>query len=162
MKKRAKVGLLGGIILIVLTLPSYAMYFVPQKYVFIFSCWSCLLHLSIFPGVGALAVRNSPTLNDLKQVSIDSALAGLLTGTIFGVMAFINSIIVSAFGLTGKYVQNLPYESQEMLAQTGFDTLFSLRGQIVIMLCSVPITIGFGVLLSILGGILYRSIKKAK
>lgn len=162
MKKRTKVGLIGGIIFIILTLPSYAMYFVPQNYVFIFSCWSCLLHLSIFPVVGVFSVRNSPYLNDLKQVSKDSALAGLLTGSIFGTMAFINSIIASSIGLTGKYVQSLPIESRELLSRTGFDTLFSLRGQIVIMLCTIPITIGFGVLLSVLGGIVYRSIKKDK
>lgn len=162
MEKRTKVGLFGGIIFIILTLPSYAMYFVPQNYVYFFSCWSCLLHLSIFPVVGVFSVRNSPNLNDLKQVSKDSALAGLITGTIFGAMAFINAVIASSIGLTGRYVQNLPLESQRFLSRTGFDTLFSLRGQIVIMLCTIPITIGFGVLLSVLGGIVFRSIKKDK
>ena len=160
MKRRTKVGLIGGISFIALTLPSYAMYFVPQTYVYFFSCWSCLLHLTIYPIVGIFSVRNSSNLNDLKQAAIDSALAGLITGTIFGAMAFINSIIASVFGLTGRYVQNLPLESQEILSQTGFDILYSLWGQIGIMLCSIPITVGFGALLSVVGGIVYRSIKK--
>jgi hypothetical protein len=162
MKKRARAGIIGGILFIVLTLPSYAMYFVPQNYVLIFSCWSCLLHLTIFPAVGVFSVRNSPSLNDLKQVSKDSALAGVIAGAIFGTMAFINSIVTSLLGLTERYAQNLPLESQELLSQTGFDFVYTLQGQIAIMLCTIPITIGFGVLLSVLGGIVYRSIKKGK
>lgn len=160
MKKRTKIGIYGGVAYILLTLPSYGVYFVPQEFAPLFSCWSCLLILILFPTVGAFAASSTSPPRDGKQGSKDGAIAGFITGSIFGTMALINSIIVSSLGIPQRYIQQLPPESQEILTQSGIDALYSVGGQIAIMLCAIPVTIGLGVMLSTLGGLIYSSLRK--
>ena len=159
MKKRTKIGIIGGIAYIVLTLLSYGMLFVPQLMP-IFSYWDWILLIIIFPAVGAYTSSYIRPPRDRKQVSKESAIAGLITGSICGAMALMNPIIVSSLGLTQRYFQLLPLESQELLAQSGVDSLFTLGGQVEIMLCVISVIIVFGVLLSTLGGLVYSSLRK--
>lgn len=162
MDKKTKIGLLGGAAYIVLSLPIYAMYFVPQELTCLFSCWSCLLPLSIYPAVGAFTAAAVQPPRESQMVAKESAVAGLIASGLFGIMSFINSIILSSLGITQRYIQQLPFESRQLLNETGLDSLYTLGGQIAIMLCVIPITIGFGVLLSTIGGVVYAAIRKDK
>jgi hypothetical protein len=162
MKKRTRIGVIGGIVYVVLTLPNHAVYFVPQDLSCIFSCWACLLPITIFPAVGAFTAASIEAPCEPKEASKDSAVAGFIAGSIFGAMTFINSIIVTSLRLPERYLQQLPPESQEILTRTGIDSLYSFTGQITVMICAIPITIGVGVLLSTLSGLVYSSIREVE
>ena len=160
MKKRTKIGIIGGIAYIVLKLLSYGLLFGPQELMPIFSYLSYILLIIIFPAVGAYTSSCIRPPRDRKQVSKESAIAGLITGSICGAMVLMNPIIVSSLGLTQQYFQLLSLEAQEFLAQSGVDSLFTWGGQVEIILCVISVIIVFGVLLSTLGGLVYSSLRK--
>jgi hypothetical protein len=160
MRAWLKAGILGGILQVALTLPAFAIYVLPEDTGLIVSLCVCLPFFLLYPAIGSLASYWLTPPRTIRQGAITGSLAGLLAASIDGVITTLLSIIIAVMGLPQRYLQQLSPDTLEALRRSGMDSLFTVSGQIVASLCTVPIHILFGVVFGCVGGMLYAAMKK--
>ncbi len=111
-----KAGGVGAVILIVLSVLSY----IPCV-----GCFTLILTLAAYAGIGALAAKWMPPIRTAGQGAGTGAAAAVLAGLIAGLVIMVISAIY--FVITGgtaqmtAALQDLPPEQAQMLAEMGID-----------------------------------------
>jgi hypothetical protein len=162
MRPWIKAGVAGGVLQIVFTLPILLFYFLPIGIGLIFalcvSCFFCLL----YPVPGILGAYWTPVPRTTSQAAKTGALAGLLATGIDSVATLILVLITSLLGLTERYVEQFIPNATEIIQQSGSGFWFSTGGQLLQAGITLIFHVIIGVILSVLGGMIFVAIRKEK
>jgi len=122
----------------------------------------CCFYFLLYPVPGILAAHWMPVPRETSQVAITGALAGLLATVIGSIATLLLTLGVSLAGLNERYVEQIVPNAQEILRQNGMGFWFSMEGQLLQVGISLIFHIITGVVLSVLGGIIYAAIRKER
>ncbi len=154
MRPFLKAGLIGGAILVVISLLSL----IP-----VLGCVSLPLVLIGYLVVGALAAHYMSPRRETGRAAGQGALAGLIASLISGIVqTVLTPLGFSMSGGAEMLVAQLPAETLQQLQQAGIDpnVLFSgatMAG--VSLLCCLPVSLLIGAGLGALGGVIYAAAK---
>jgi hypothetical protein len=160
MRAWVKAGVIGGIIQILLTIPTPVIYLLPADAGSIVSLCICLPFFFSYPVVGILAAHWLTPPRDTRQGAIAGSQAGLLAAGIDSVATGMLTIIIALLGLPQRYLDQLTPEMLEAVQRSGMESMFTTGGQIVTTLCSLPIHALLGVVFGCVGGLIYAAVKK--
>jgi hypothetical protein len=160
MKPWIKAGVLGGILQIIFTLPILFFYALPLGIGSLFSLCVCCLFFLTYPVPGILVAHWLPSERETGQIVRNGALAGLLATGIDSVGTLLLVLGISLTGLNERYIQQVMPEAMEILRQSGMEFWFSTGGQLLQTSIGSIFHIVTGVLLSILGSVIYVAMKK--
>lgn len=160
MKASTKAGVVGGILQIMFTLPILLFYVMPVGLGFLFSLCVCSLFFLVYPVPGVLAVHWMPPPRETGQILRNGALAGLIATVIDSLATLLLVLGVAVTGINERYIERIMPNAMEILRQNGMEFWFSTGGQLLQTGVSLIFHIITGVLLSILGGIIYDALRK--
>lgn len=160
MKPWIKAGVMGGIVQIVFTLPILLIYVLPVGIgMFVSFCFCCFFFL-LYPVPGILGAYWMPSPRATGQVAVTGALAGLLATVLDGIATLLLVLVTAQTGLTERYIEGIMPNANEILQQSGMEFWLSTGGQLLQTGISLIFHVITGVILSVLGGIIYVSVKK--
>jgi hypothetical protein len=160
MKPWVKAGTVGGILQIVFTLPIILIYFLPLGAGTLVALCTCCLFLLTYLVPGVLGVYWTPpplTSNDGIRIG---ALAGLLATILDSLVTLLLVLIISLAGLNDRYLAQFIPNAQEIIQQSNLGFWFSTGGMLLQTCFSLIFHIVFGVVISVLGAMVYFSVKK--
>ena len=159
MKAWLKTGLIGGLILGIVTIIGTFSYKLPETVIIglFLSCFNLCTFILLYPLIGVVAVAWDPS----KPESIDGAklgaLAGLIAGIIDGVFTVISAVINIFVGGSEYLISNIPREAitpfQERMYEAVSSPVYILSGAIIGSLFSILFAVGLGAL----GGFLFST-----
>lgn len=160
MKPWVKAGIASGILQIIFTLPILLVYILPVGIGSLFALCVCSFFFLSYPVPGILAAYWLPSPRDTGQIVKSGALAGLLATGIDSIATLLLVLGISLTGLNERYIEQMMPNAMEVLQQSGMEFWFSTGGQLLQTAVGSIIHMITGVLLSILGGIIYIAVKK--
>lgn len=131
MRAWVKAGIIGGIIQILLTIPTPVIYLLPADTGSIVSLCICLSFFFSYPVAGILAAHWLTPPRETRQGAIAGSLAGLLAAGIDSVATVILTIIIALLGLPQRYLDQLTPDMLEAVQKSGMESVFTTGGQIV-------------------------------
>ncbi len=159
MKPWIKAGIVGGILQIVFTLPSFAAFYLPLAVGGLLSILSLCFFLFLYPLPGGLDVHWTVEPRTERQSMVAGALAGLLSTIIYGAATLIMVIVLSLTGGFEAYLRRLMPEVMDLIQESGMSFLFSTG----VLLAEMSILLLFHVFLvvaiSTLGSVVYAGAK---
>ncbi len=159
MKPWIKAGIVGGILQIIFTLPSFAAFYLPLGIGGTLSLCTCCLFFLLYPLPGVLDVHWSPEQRTEGKLAFAGALAGLLAAGIDSVATLLLVVALSLSGGFERYLQQAIPNEMEMFRQTGMDFMFSTGGLLVQTGIGLIFHILTAVVLSALGSLVYAGMK---
>lgn len=159
MKPWVKAGIIGGVLQILFTLPSFALIYLPIGIGGAISLIACCLFFFLYPLPGVLDVHWSAESRAERNVIFAGALAGLLATVIDSIATFLLIWLVSATGGFEKYLQTAMPVEMEMINQSGIGFLFSTASILLQTSIGLIFHIVTGVVLSAFGGLVYAGMK---
>lgn len=160
MKPWVKAGIWGGILQIVFTAPIILIYFLPVGIGSFVALCTCCLFLFTYPVPGILCIHWTPLPQIQDQGIKTSAFAGLLATGLDSIATLLLVLGVSIAGLNEKYIGQFMPNVQESVDQSGLGFWFSTSGVLLQSCFSLIFHIVFGTIISVLGGMIYSSMKK--
>ena len=160
MQSWLKAGLLGGLVLSVLTLSNTLIYVLPQAPGAVISCCLSLVFFLVYPAIGVLAAYWLKPPRTLGQGAKAGALAGLAAGLIDGIVSVLWTIVMALLGLSQQYFNELPVESLRLLRQMGMEWLLGPGGMALMSCCGGLIGVVWAVGFGALGGTIFAAIKR--
>jgi hypothetical protein len=160
MKLWIKAGVLGGVLQIIFTLPILLFYALPVGIGSLFSLCVCCFFFLIYPVPGILVAHWLPAPRETGQIVRSGALAGLLATGIDSLATLLLVLGLSLTGITERYIERIMPNAMEILQQSGMEFWFSTGGQLLQTSFYLIFHIITGILLSILGGVIYTGIRK--
>ncbi len=152
MRPFLKAGLIGGAILVVISLLSL----IP-----VLGCVSLPLTLIGYLAVGALAVHYMPPRRESGRAAGQGALAGLIASLIAGlVQAILTPLGYSMSGGAETLLAQLPPDTLQQLQQAGVDPNVLFSGGALAgfsLICCLPVGLLIGAGLGALGGVIYAA-----
>ncbi len=159
MKPWIKAGLIGGILQIAFTLPSFAAFYLPLGIGGLLSSLACCLFLFLYPLPGILEVYWSREVRGEGKIIFAGALAGLLAGGLDGIATLLLVWIASVTGGFVGYLQKAMPNEMELIDQAGLGFMFSTPGLLVQTSLALLFHIFSVVVISALAGLIYSGMK---
>jgi hypothetical protein len=159
MKPWIKAGLIGGILQIIFTLPSFAAIYLPLGIGGVLSLLTCCLFFFLYPLPGILEAYWSPDARGEGKIIYAGARAGLLATSLDGIAAFLLMFLVSVTGGIDRYLRTAMPNEMEMIERSGMAFLFSTGSLLAQTAVGLIFHIFSGVVVSALAGLVYSGMK---
>jgi hypothetical protein len=127
MRPWLKAGLIGGGVLVLLTIIANLGMLFPKASTII-SCCLCIPILLAYPGTGALAAYWLTPPRTAGEGAKEGALAGVIAGAIDGVVSVILSLVLGTAGVYQQALSQLPPETMEALEEMGLSGMYTAGG----------------------------------
>ena len=160
MKPWVKAGVVGGILQVIFTLPIMLIYFLPLGVGSLLAVCVCSFFFLLYPVPGILGLHWTPSPRNTSQGATVGALAGLLATGIDSIATLLLVLATSLLGLNERYIEQIMPNAMDVIRQQGMEFWFSTGGMLLQTAISLIFHIITGVILSILGGVIYVAIKK--
>jgi hypothetical protein len=154
-----KAGLIGGILQIVFTLPSFAAFYLPLGIGGILSSFACCLFLFLYPLPGVMEAYWSKDVRGEGKIILNGALAGLLATGLDGIITLLLVWIASVTGGFTGYLQRAMPNEMDLIDQAGLGFMFSTPSLLVQTSLALLFHIFSGVVVSALAGLVYSGMK---
>jgi hypothetical protein len=159
MKPWIKAGLIGGILQIVFTLPSFAAFYLPLGIGGLLSTLACCAFLFLYPLPGVLEAHWSRDARGEGKIVLGSAMAGFLATGLDGIFTFLLVWIASASGGITRYLQKAMPNEMDLIDQSGMGFMFETPALLVQLSLGILFHIFSGVVVSALAGLVYSGMK---
>jgi len=136
MRPWLKAGLVGSVVLSVLTVLTTLMYVLPPEAGAIAGCCVCLPFFLVYPAIGVLAAFWTPPPRSAGQGARAGALAGLVAGVVDGVVTVVWMLGLVLLGISERYLAQFPPEAIYTLKESGLYFLMTGSGLMGTALCN--------------------------
>ncbi len=150
-------GLIGAIVLVVLTALNLAAYLLPAGSRLLLATCVCAPLLPAYLGTGLLAAHWSGPPRSLRRGALIGALAGLVAGGVDAVFSAFAYLLLAFGGVYGHSLSRMPAEQLDLGRQSGFGFMYTSRGLLAYDLCSTPVCLVFAIACAALGGLIYAA-----
>jgi hypothetical protein len=159
MKPWIKAGLIGGILQIIFTLPSFAVLYLPLGIGGMLSSLACCVFLFLYPLPGILEAYWSRDLRGEGKIIFAGALAGLLATGLSSIITFLLVWVASASGGFTDYLQKAMPSEMDLIDQAGMGFMFETPALLIQTVLGLLFHIFSGVVVSALAGLVYSGMK---
>jgi hypothetical protein len=159
MKPWIKAGLIGGILQIVFTLPSFAALYLPLGIGGMLSSLACCLFLFLYPLPGILEAYWSRDVRGEGKIIFAGALAGLLATGLNSIVTLLLIWVASASGGFTDYLQKAMPNEMDLINQAGLAFMFETPALLIQAGFGLLFHVFSGVVVSALAGLVYSGMK---
>lgn len=159
MKPWIKAGLIGGILQIVFTLPSFAALYLPPGMGGLLGTLTCCLFLFLYPLPGILEAHWFREIRGEGKVMLAGALAGLFATGLDGFVTLLLVLIASITGGFDGYLRSVMPNEMNLIDQAGMGFMFSTTSLLIQTSIGLLFHIFSGVVVSALAGLVYSGMK---
>jgi hypothetical protein len=159
MKPWIKAGLVGGILQIVFTLPSFAAFYLPLGIGGMLSSLTCCLFLFLYPLPGILEAYWTRDARGEGKIIFAGALAGLLATGLDGIVTLLLIWVASVSGGFTGYLQKAMPNEMDLIDQAGLTFMFETPALLIQAGFGLLFHIFSGVVVSALAGLVYSGMK---
>jgi len=160
MKPWLKAGLIGGVVLSVLTILTSVSSLLSPEVGCVVGCCLCIPSLLAYLGIGALAALWLPAPRTAGTGAKEGAIAGVVAGAINGLISVVMTVATGT-GMYQQAFQQLPPESLYALEEMGLMNLFSsTAGLAALGCCGGLVGILWAAVWGAVGGAILAATKK--